>query len=294
MGAKPNSWTPALNESWTWGVNRVYGVNLGGLFVFEPFITPALFQPYPAVPDEWTLASFMRANGTLQATMEAHYDTFIVSVYLYLRSSSPSCASHHSLPFHSFSLSSHSLARAPSPPHPIPVRLQPRSHTPRRSARGRWALSSPSPSRRRDLDLSSAAGYLPRLRACAAGTRPSLGHTIPIRTSPSESRTRNEGTSARVSMHIHLGRRRSGFAYGDGGWDTGVRCRRGWAAGRDGGCGYRDGTHGGGDDVCGGAEREDRCGGRDDEGPSGAGWEEKARLRGPWARSSRSSMPRRC
>jgi glucan 1,3-beta-glucosidase len=76
-GAKPNSWTPALNESWTWGQDRVYGVNLGGWFVLEPFITPALFQAYPSAPDEWTLATLMRADGTLEATMEAHYDTFI-------------------------------------------------------------------------------------------------------------------------------------------------------------------------------------------------------------------------
>ncbi|KAF8181023.1 glycoside hydrolase superfamily [Mycena galopus ATCC 62051] len=60
----------ALNESWTWGQDRAYGVNLG-------VITPALFQAYPSAPDEWTLATLMRADGTLEATMEAHYDTFI-------------------------------------------------------------------------------------------------------------------------------------------------------------------------------------------------------------------------
>ncbi|KAJ7463501.1 glycoside hydrolase family 5 protein [Mycena galericulata] len=76
-GARPNSWTPALNESWNWGTDKIYGVNLGGWFVLEPFITPALFQPYPSAPDEWTLATLMAADGTLQSTMETHYDTFI-------------------------------------------------------------------------------------------------------------------------------------------------------------------------------------------------------------------------
>ncbi|KAJ7511119.1 glycoside hydrolase family 5 protein [Mycena galericulata] len=76
-GARPNSWTPALNESWDWGTDKIYGVNLGGWFVLEPFITPALFQPYPSAPDEWTLATLMAADGTLQSTMENHYDTFI-------------------------------------------------------------------------------------------------------------------------------------------------------------------------------------------------------------------------
>ncbi|KAF8180984.1 hypothetical protein K438DRAFT_2021257 [Mycena galopus ATCC 62051] len=75
-GAKPNSRTPALNESWTWAQDRMYGVNLGGV------ITPALFQASPSAPDEWTLATLMRADGTLEATMEAHYDTFIVSPFL--------------------------------------------------------------------------------------------------------------------------------------------------------------------------------------------------------------------
>ncbi|KAJ7487059.1 glycoside hydrolase family 5 protein [Mycena latifolia] len=76
-GARANSWTPALNESWTWGVDHVYGVNLGGWFVLEPFIAPALFQAYPGAIDEWSLATLMRADGTLEAKMEAHYDTFI-------------------------------------------------------------------------------------------------------------------------------------------------------------------------------------------------------------------------
>lgn len=37
-GARANSWTPALNESWTGGVDRVFGVNLGGWFVLEPCV----------------------------------------------------------------------------------------------------------------------------------------------------------------------------------------------------------------------------------------------------------------
>ncbi|KAJ7017163.1 glycoside hydrolase family 5 protein [Mycena alexandri] len=76
-GARPNSWTPALNESWTWGVDRIHGVNLGGFVVLEPFITPALFQPYPSAGDEWDLSTLMRVDGTLEAKLEEHYATFI-------------------------------------------------------------------------------------------------------------------------------------------------------------------------------------------------------------------------
>lgn len=78
-GAFPNSWTPPLNSSWTWGVDKINGVNLGGLFVLEPFITPALYQQYPGAVDEWTLSTLMAAdtaNGGLQQ-LETHYNTFI-------------------------------------------------------------------------------------------------------------------------------------------------------------------------------------------------------------------------
>ena len=60
----------------------MYGVNLGGLFVLEPFISPALFQKYPGAVDEWSLSEAMAADkgpgGGLQAQLEAHYDTFVV------------------------------------------------------------------------------------------------------------------------------------------------------------------------------------------------------------------------
>jgi glucan 1,3-beta-glucosidase len=55
-------------------------VNLGGLFVLEPFISPALFQRYPGAVDEWSLSLLMAAdtaNGGLDQ-IEEHYKTFIV------------------------------------------------------------------------------------------------------------------------------------------------------------------------------------------------------------------------
>ena len=50
--------------------------------MLEPFISPALFQPYAAAGaiDEWTLSTLMAAdtaNGGLNQ-LEHHYDTFIV------------------------------------------------------------------------------------------------------------------------------------------------------------------------------------------------------------------------
>lgn len=58
-------------------------VNLGGLFVLEPFITPALFEKYPTSVDEWTLSGLMAAdtaNGGL-GQLEEHYKTFIVGFW---------------------------------------------------------------------------------------------------------------------------------------------------------------------------------------------------------------------
>ncbi|WVQ73941.1 hypothetical protein IAR50_003522 [Cryptococcus sp. DSM 104548] len=78
--AKCNSWTPALNEEWTWGKDIVFGVNLGGWLVTEPFIVPGLYEKYAngtagTAVDEYTLSQNMGDN--LTAAMTDHYDTFI-------------------------------------------------------------------------------------------------------------------------------------------------------------------------------------------------------------------------
>ncbi|KAH9965457.1 glycoside hydrolase [Russula dissimulans] len=79
--AKPNSWTPPLTQSWDFLNDKIFGVNLGGWLVLEPFITPQLYQKYPTATDEWTLSQAMAADtgpsGGLESQMEAHYSTFI-------------------------------------------------------------------------------------------------------------------------------------------------------------------------------------------------------------------------
>ena len=52
-------------------------MNLGGLFVPEPFIVPELFETNPGAVDEWTLSTLLAQSGKLQEVMENHYDTFI-------------------------------------------------------------------------------------------------------------------------------------------------------------------------------------------------------------------------
>ncbi|KZV83236.1 glycoside hydrolase [Exidia glandulosa HHB12029] len=82
-GARPQSWTKALNETWKFGEDKIFGVNLGGWLVPEPFIAPALYEKYfddpSVVGDEWTLSEAMtkdQAGGGLKQ-METHYQTFI-------------------------------------------------------------------------------------------------------------------------------------------------------------------------------------------------------------------------
>ncbi|KAG2012277.1 exo-beta-1,3-glucanase [Coprinopsis cinerea AmutBmut pab1-1] len=80
LDAQPNEWTPPLNRSWRWGQDRIFGVNLGGLFVLEPFITPGVFEARPGSVDEYTLSEMMRdgVNGTQGfQDLEEHYKTFI-------------------------------------------------------------------------------------------------------------------------------------------------------------------------------------------------------------------------
>uniref|UniRef100_A0A0W0EVW2 glucan 1,3-beta-glucosidase n=1 Tax=Moniliophthora roreri TaxID=221103 RepID=A0A0W0EVW2_MONRR len=90
-GAKAQSWTPALNETFRYGVDRIRGVNFGGWLNIEPyfdalllqFMAPALFEKYgditPRVVDEWTLQEAMRADtaGGGISQLEEHYKTFI-------------------------------------------------------------------------------------------------------------------------------------------------------------------------------------------------------------------------
>ena len=82
--ARANAWTPPLTEPWNWSRDRIHGVNLGGLFVLEPFIVPALFEraqaaapPGVRIVDEWTLSAALLRAGQLLQVLEEHYDTFI-------------------------------------------------------------------------------------------------------------------------------------------------------------------------------------------------------------------------
>ncbi|KAF9567579.1 exo-beta-1,3-glucanase [Agrocybe pediades] len=82
-GARAQSWSPALNETFNYGVDKIRGVNFGGWLNTEPFSSPALYEKYlnnptPAI-DEWTLSLAMTADtaGGGINQLETHYKTFI-------------------------------------------------------------------------------------------------------------------------------------------------------------------------------------------------------------------------
>ncbi|KAK4703423.1 glucan 1,3-beta-glucosidase, partial [Phenoliferia sp. Uapishka_3] len=79
LGARAQSYTPALAERWDYAKNTIAGVNLGGWLTTEPFVTPSLYEPFmddefPAI-DEWTLS--ISLGDKLAEVLEEHYKTFI-------------------------------------------------------------------------------------------------------------------------------------------------------------------------------------------------------------------------
>lgn len=71
--ANPN--VPPLNQSWgAYGPAKpIRGVNLGGWFSLEPFITPSIFDSVGA-PDEWNVC--VKLGSRAAEVLEEHYATF--------------------------------------------------------------------------------------------------------------------------------------------------------------------------------------------------------------------------
>lgn len=62
-----------------YGADKVRGVNLGGWFVLEPWITPSIFEPWATsgnVVDEYTLTQTL-GKAQAQSTLSAHWNTWI-------------------------------------------------------------------------------------------------------------------------------------------------------------------------------------------------------------------------
>ncbi|KAL8277511.1 hypothetical protein RQP46_010066 [Phenoliferia psychrophenolica] len=83
--AQAQSDVPPLNQRWDYSTDMISGVNLGGWLVLEPFISPALFEPFNSptndptaangAVDEWTLSLALGPN--MSAVITEHYATFI-------------------------------------------------------------------------------------------------------------------------------------------------------------------------------------------------------------------------
>lgn len=76
--ARPNENIPPLNKPFPYGTRPIRGVNIGGWLSIEPFITPSMFQKWPAkdkIIDEYTLSKKLGSSAT--STIEKHYAGFI-------------------------------------------------------------------------------------------------------------------------------------------------------------------------------------------------------------------------
>lgn len=76
--AQANEHVPPLNKKFPYGKQPIRGVNVGGWFSLEPFITPSYFSRYSVhenVVDEYTLTKKLGARA--KSVLEKHYATFI-------------------------------------------------------------------------------------------------------------------------------------------------------------------------------------------------------------------------
>ncbi|KAI9254464.1 glycoside hydrolase superfamily [Phascolomyces articulosus] len=77
--AQANPHVPPLNKDFRYGIDPIRGVNLGGWLVIEPFITPSLFDQFPAqdnVVDEWGLCEKLGPEKAKEQ-LKKHYETFV-------------------------------------------------------------------------------------------------------------------------------------------------------------------------------------------------------------------------
>jgi glucan 1,3-beta-glucosidase len=76
----PYSHSPSKRDDplkFAYGSEKVRGVNLGGWFVLEPWITPSLFDAVGGgAVDEWTFCSVLGANEA-HNRLSNHWNTFI-------------------------------------------------------------------------------------------------------------------------------------------------------------------------------------------------------------------------
>lgn len=75
---RANKNVPPLNEQWQYGTMPIQGVNIGGWFLLEPFLTPSLWDQYPlnlGIIDEWTLSAHL-GEEKAKSTIEEVYATF--------------------------------------------------------------------------------------------------------------------------------------------------------------------------------------------------------------------------
>lgn len=80
MGLFDNYDDSRFEQEWSYGIDPIRGVNLGGWLTLEPFITPSFFSAKDEVIDEFTFCDNMlktQGKESLKERLEEHYASFI-------------------------------------------------------------------------------------------------------------------------------------------------------------------------------------------------------------------------
>ncbi|KAG9036869.1 exo-1,3-beta-glucanase [Tulasnella sp. JGI-2019a] len=77
-GFTPGSGATVIRPRFSYGSEKIRGVNLGGWFVIEPWINPSLFNQTnnPAIIDEYTYGLYQSGSQT-ESILQNHWDTWI-------------------------------------------------------------------------------------------------------------------------------------------------------------------------------------------------------------------------
>jgi glucan 1,3-beta-glucosidase len=78
MQCNRSGWHPT--GGFKWGHEVMRGVNIGGWLVLEPYITPSMFQPYPAskgIVDEYTLCQSLGNQTAHDNVLKPHWDSWV-------------------------------------------------------------------------------------------------------------------------------------------------------------------------------------------------------------------------
>ncbi|KAF2139792.1 glycoside hydrolase family 5 protein [Aplosporella prunicola CBS 121167] len=68
------------DTTFTWGIDKLRGVNIGGWLILEPFITPSIFERFPSeagIVDEYTLCQHLGPQVARDTVLAPHWEAWV-------------------------------------------------------------------------------------------------------------------------------------------------------------------------------------------------------------------------